>query len=119
MKTKPWAIALVVFFTFLTSAAQILYKMAAQHLSLNFMALVTNLPLILGGILYIISAILMIIAFKGGEISVLYPIIALSYVWVSLASPSLFPQDSMNQTKWFGILFIIGGVTFIGVGSQK
>ena len=119
MKTKPWAIALVIFFTFITSAAQILYKMAAQQLSFNFIALITNLPLILGGILYIISAVLMIIAFKGGEISVLYPIIALSYIWVSIASPRFFPQDSMNQIKWFGILFIIGGVTFIGIGSQK
>ena len=119
MKTKPWAIALVIFFTFLTSTAQILYKMAATQLALDLIALITNWPLILGAVLYIISAILMILSFKGGEISVLYPIIALSFVWVSLASPRFFPQDSMNPTKWFGILFIIGGVTSVGIGSKK
>ena len=119
MKTKPWAIALVILFTFFTSAAQILLKMASEQLAFDFMALITNWPLIVGGILYLLSAALMILAFRGGEISVLYPIIALSFVWVSLASPRFFPQDSMNPTKWFGILFIMGGITFIGIGSQK
>lgn len=119
MATKPWAIALVIFLTFITAAAQILYKMAAERLVFDVLGLLTNWPLILGGILYIISAVLMLVAFRGGELSVLYPIIALSYVWVSVLSPRFFPQDTMNPIKWLGILFIIGGVTFIGGGSQK
>lgn len=119
MKTKPWAIALVFFFTFLTSAAQILYKMAAGRLVFDLMGLLTNWPLILGGVLYIVSAILMIISFKGGELSVLYPLIALSYVWVSLLSPIFFPQDSMNPLKWGGVFVILLGVSFIGVASTK
>ncbi len=119
MKTKPWAIALVIFFTFLTSVAQILYKMAALRLEPNLLALLTNWPLIIGGFLYIISAALMVISFRGGEISVLYPLIALSYVWVSLAAPKVFLTDTMNQMKWFGVAAIVVGVSFIGVGSQK
>ncbi len=119
MATKPWAIALVIFFTFLTSAAQIMYKMAADRLTTNPAELLTNWPLLVGAVLYLISAALMMISFSGGEISVLYPIIALSYVWVSLLSPIFFPSDSMNTLKWFGIAFIIGGVASIGVGSQK
>ncbi len=119
MATQRWAIALVLFFTFLTSAAQILYKFAANQLVLTPIGLLTNGYLIGGIVLYVISAILLTIALKGGELSVLYPLIALSYVWVSLISPRLFPTDSMNTLKWVGILFIIGGVGFIGAGSQK
>lgn len=119
MKTKPWAIALVFFFTFMTSAAQILYKMAAERLVFDVIGILTNWPLILGAILYIISAILMMISFKGGELSVLYPFIALSYVWVSLASPMFFPGDSMNPLKWIGVFVILFGVSFVGVGSTK
>ncbi|MBS1267245.1 MAG: 4-amino-4-deoxy-L-arabinose-phosphoundecaprenol flippase subunit ArnE [Candidatus Woesearchaeota archaeon] len=119
MKTKPWAIALVIFFTFLTSVAQILYKMAALRLEFSFIGLITNWPLILGGVLYLVSAALMVISFKGGELSVLYPLIALSYVWVSLISPKVFPTDSISKLKWAGIAIIIIGVSLIGVGSQK
>ena len=119
MKTKLWAIALVFFFTFLTSAAQILYKMAAERLVFDAIGLLTNWPLIIGGVLYIISAALMMISFKGGELSVLYPLIALSYVWVSLLSPLFFPSDSMNPLKWAGIIVILLGVSFVGVGSTK
>lgn len=119
MKTKPWAIALIIFLTLITTIAQILYKMAAQRLAPDPIALLTNWPLIIGGILYVISAALMIVAFKGGEISVLYPLIALSYVWVSIFSPKFFPQDSMNTIKWVGVLFIIGGVSFIGIGGTR
>jgi len=119
MKTQRWAIALVLFFTLLTSAAQIMYKLAAQRLEFSLIGLLTNWPLIAGAILYVISAILMIISLRGGELSVLYPLIALSYVWVSLVSPRIFPNDSMNTLKWIGIAFIVSGVGFIGVGSQK
>ena len=119
MKTKPWAIALVLIVTLIASIAQILFKMAAQQLAFNPIALITNWPLIISAVLYIIMAILMIISFKGGEISVLYPIIALSYVWVSIASPIFFPQDSMNTIKWLGILFIITGIAFVGIGGRK
>jgi len=118
MKTKPWAIALVILFTFLMSAAQILYKIGAQRLAFN-LTILTNWPLIIGIILYGISAILMIISFKGGEISVLYPILALTYVWVSLLIPHFIPGDTMNPTKWLGIILILSGVSSIGIGGGK
>lgn len=119
MKTKPWAIALVIFFTFITSLGQILLKMASARLSANPLELLTNWPLILGGIVYLIAAALMLISFKGGELSVLYPIISLSYVWVSIAAPLVFPSESMNSLKWIGIVFIMGGVSFIGIGGTR
>ena len=61
----------------------------------------------------------MIIAFKGGELSVLYPIIATSYVWVSIASPFFFETDYMTTSKWIGVFVIIGGISLIGWGAKK
>jgi multidrug transporter EmrE-like cation transporter len=119
MATKTWAIALILFMTLITSTAQVLYKLAAQQFSFSVVGILLNWPLIIGGILYMISSVMMIIAFKGGDISVLYPLIALSYVWVSLLSPMVFPQDTMNPTKWLGIAFILGGVSLIGLSSRK
>jgi multidrug transporter EmrE-like cation transporter len=49
---------------------------------------------------------------------VLYPIIALTYVWVTILSPMLFP-DTINLYKVIGVGFIVGGVSLIGVGSRR
>ena len=118
MATKLFAILLVLFSTLITSTAQIFYKFASQTLSFNLVSIITNTALIIGLILYGIAAIFYILALKYGELSVLFPIIATSYIWVALASPRFFPTDSMNIIKWFAIAFIAIGVIFIGVGSN-
>ena len=118
MPTKTFAIILVLLSTLLTSSAQIFYKFASQTLSFNLISVITNTALIIGLILYGIAAVMYIIALKYGELSVLFPIIATSYIWVSLASPRFFATDSMNLIKWFAITFIAIGVIFIGVGSR-
>ena len=68
--------------------------------------------------MYGFGAVLLIIALRNGELSVIYPIIATSYIWVSLLSPRFFSTDFMNATKWGGIFVIIVGVTFVGIGGR-
>ncbi len=119
MKTKLWAIFLVLFCTLLTSSAQIFYKLGVKSLSLNLFSLITNYYLIFGLILYFIGAILLILALKNGELSVLYPLVATSYIWVSLLSPRFFATDSMNLMKWIGVFIIISGVSLVGIGGRN
>lgn len=118
MKTKLWAIILMVFVTLLTSIAQILYKLGVDKLEFDIISIITNYPIIMGIALYVIGAVLMIISFKGGEVSVLYPIIATSYIWVSLLS-SFFFNEIINIIRWAGIFVIFIGITFVGLGSKK
>ncbi len=118
MATKLWAIGLMFFTTFLTSSAQIFYKKASEILVLNLLALITNYYLIIGMILYAIGGILMIISFRGGEVSVLYPILATSYIWVSFLS-IFFLNETMNVFKWLGVFVIFFGIVLIGYGSKK
>ena len=75
-----------------------------------------NWKLILGGSIYIISGVITIIAFKGGELSVLYPLVATIYIWTLIFS-IFFLKEKMNIYKWLGILAIVLGVIFIGLGS--
>ena len=117
MKTKWWAFSLMVLCTLLTSTAQIFYKKGAADLSFNIASLATNYNLIAGMIIYIVGAFLMITAFRGGEVTVLYPIIATSYVWVSISS-IFFLGESMNLLKWLGIITIIAGIILVGFGSK-
>lgn len=106
------------FCTLLTSTAQFFLKRGANILELNLIALITNYYLIMGLAIYLVGAILMIAAFRGGEVSVLYPIIATSYIWVSLFSIFLL-RELMNVIKWTGVFVIIMGIFFVGLGSKK
>ncbi len=117
-KTAWWAMALVLVVTIFTSAAQAFYKAGVDRgLSLDLHALITNYPLIVGIALYGVGAVLLLISLRHGELSVLYPIVSLSYIWVSLIAAHYF-NEPMNIYKWLGVLAIIAGVSFIGKGSE-
>ena len=117
MVTKLWAMLLVLFTTLLTSSAQILWKIGSATLNFNIIGILTNPFIIVGVLLYIIGGVLLIISFRGGEVSVLYPIIAMSYIWVSLMSVK-FLRETINGWKGIGIILIIFGIVAIGYGSK-
>jgi len=117
MKTKLWAIILMIVCTLFTSTAQILYKMGADRLNFDIVSIITNWQLILGMTFYGLGAVLVIIALKGGEVSVLYPIVTSSYIWVSIGSVYFF-REKMNSFKWIGILLIILGIIMITIGQR-
>ena len=116
MATELWAIGLVVLATLVGSFGPILLKKASEKKLSKISALMTNYHLFGGVSLYAIGTLLFIPALKGGELSILYPFVALSYVWVSLLSVR-FLGEKMNLVKWVGIACIIIGVSLIGVGS--
>lgn len=70
----------------------------------------------MGIIFYALSAIIFIPALKGGELSVLYPFIALAYVWVAFLSKWILKEE-VTSMKWIGILLILVGVSLIGLVS--
>jgi len=118
MSTKLWAMGIVLGSTFLTSTAQLFWKFGAEKLEFNILSIVTNVNIFVGILLYVVGGILLIISFRGGEVSVLYPIFATSYIWVSFLS-IYFLDEVMNLFKWLGILVIISGIVLIGYGSKK
>ena len=61
--------------------------------------------------------ILVIIALRGGEVTVLYPIITSSYIWVTLGS-SYFFGETIGILKIAGISLIILGILFITFGAK-
>lgn len=117
MATKLWAALLVLFTTFLTSSAQLLWKKGSAALAFNIPSIAANYYIIGGILLYVVGGTLLIISFRGGEVSVLYPIIATSYIWVSFLS-IIFLGEIMNLYKWIGVAAIIAGIISIGYGSK-
>lgn len=116
MATQLWSIGLVISATLVGAFGPILLKKASAMRLSKVSSLATNYPLFGGVALYAAGTLIFIPALKGGDLSVLYPFVALSYIWVSLLSVK-FLGEKMNRLKWIGIALIIIGVTFIGIGS--
>ena len=78
----------------------------------------TSIPLMGGLSLYGHSTLLLVLALRDGELSMLYPVIALTYVWVTLLSFLIF-HDRVNPFKLLGIVTIVTGVGILGRGQRK
>ena len=113
------AILLVCLCTLTGAAAQILIKYGTNHVTQpGLWGYIRNLPLLAGLFLYGVNTVLMVMALRHGHLSVLYPIIALTYVWVTILSPMFF-VDHLNVFKGVGVTLIVGGVSLIGIGSRQ
>jgi multidrug transporter EmrE-like cation transporter len=114
---------LILLCTVVGAAAQVLMREGANYLPAAgsegmALSLLTNWPLLGGYACLGLNTGLLVLALRKGQLSVLYPIIALTYVWVAILSPMFF-EDSMNAFKVTGIAFIVGGVSLIGFGSRQ
>lgn len=116
MATELWAIGLVIIATLIGAFGPILLKKASARKLSKISSLVKNYYLFGGISLYALGTVLFIPALRGGDLSILYPFVSVTYIWVSLLSVK-FLGEKMNKHKWFGIALIIVGVTFIGIGS--
>jgi len=115
MNFKLIAVLIVFFATLINGLGQIFWKFGANQLS----DLGAATPLIFMGFLfYGVGAVSFLWALKHLDLSYVYPLVALTYVWVSLMSPIFF-DDAMSIIKWAGIGLIIIGVAFIGIGGDS
>ena len=110
---------MVVLFTVLSATAQALMKLGANRLGQQPtpVGVLTDLPLLAGLSLYGLGAILMVLALRHGELSLLYPMISLSYVWVAILSVILF-HETLTALRIAGIVVIITGVGILGCGTR-
>ncbi len=110
---------LMILSTLFTSVGQLLWKAGAAKINFLQLGSFFNLPFLLGTISYLLGILLVLLAFKNGDLSLLYPIMAASYVWVSIASPFFFQADQMNLYKWLGVAVIIFSIILLGWGCSK
>jgi uncharacterized membrane protein len=109
-------ILLTVFSTLIGSVGALSLKFASKYVHRNPLKVLKRPILYIGIGFYGISALIFVFALKFGDLSALYPVAALSYIWISLLSMK-FLKEKMNDVKWFGILLILIGVVLIGLGA--
>jgi len=102
----------------MTTVAQLSFKLGSSSISFSLGSFILNPYIIVGFATYAVAAILLTVALKFGELSLLYPVWSLSFVWITLAS-MLFLNESVSIQNWIGIAFVIGGISFIGFGARN
>ena len=116
------AVLIIIAGTFLVAVAQMLIKSGANRLGHADMigtaiGILTIPSLFAGYCLYAIFAAMMIYALRHGELSVLFPLISLGFVWVTILSVLIF-HETMSPLKGLGIAIIVAGVATLGRGGS-
>jgi len=103
-----------IFLAFLSSIVAALggfiFKLASSKLKIK--TFYKNYNLYIGGILFFLAAFIYIIALKSGELNILYPITAFTYVWSTVLAKK-YLKEKINPWKISGILLIIFGTAII------
>jgi drug/metabolite transporter (DMT)-like permease len=103
---------------FIGSIGQLEFKRGADNLQFDIKLLATNYHLILGVLVYFVSTVLYVYALNKEQLSILYPIIATSYIWTTIFS-KIFLKETVGLTSWVGVFFILLGVTLIATQAGR
>jgi len=109
------SILLVFFASVIGSFGAVYLKLGAARLDGSVLSFV-NSRLAIGIALYLGSSVLYALGLRGGQVSVLYPMVALGYIWTILWS-KLFFQEALTRNKCLGLALILLGVLCVGLGS--
>lgn len=115
MITK-WPIFIALFCALLGALGQLFLKLGSAGFQVSLAGISVGWNVLAGVGFYAMSSVLFIIALKYGNLSLLYPMIATSYIWVSLLSFFVL-HEQFSTYKIIGIVLILAGVIFIGVGG--
>jgi len=106
---------IVLLCAFLGAIGQLFFKKASDSLDYSILSIIGNKWLILGLIFYGIATMGYVFSLKYGDLSVLYPIIATSYVFVMILSWK-YLGESITYYKWLGTVGLIACVGLINYG---
>ena len=93
-------------------------KAGAGRLKFTAMDLLTNWQLIGGVLAYLASSLLFLKGMKHGELSVLYPLVAMAQIWTLLWGRLMF-KEPITRYKVIAVVLILIGVALIGFGNAQ
>lgn len=99
------------------SFGAVFLKLGAMRLNKSVWSFV-NSRLILGVGLYLGSSLIYALGVRGGQLSVLYPIVSLGYVF-TLVWSKLFFDEPLTRYKVAGLSLILVGVFLVGMGAGR
>jgi drug/metabolite transporter (DMT)-like permease len=115
MTTTPLSsIFLVLVSSFIGSFGAVYLKLGAEHMQPGIKGIVSNWRLGLGIALFLLSSVFFVMGVAQGELTILYPMVSLGYIWTLLWA-YIFFKEPFNRSKVVGLILIIGGVAVINL----
>jgi drug/metabolite transporter (DMT)-like permease len=114
--TPVSSIVLVLFASFVGSFGAVFLKLGAEHIRGGLARLVTNYWLAIGIGLYLLGSVFYMMGVAQGQLTVLYPMVSLGYIW-TIVWARLFFKEPFTKAKIGGLLMIIFGVALINFGN--
>ncbi len=106
---------LVLVASFIGSFGAVFLKLGSAKLHGGFWK-IFNLQLAIGVALFMGSSFFFVMGIRHGQLSVLYPMVSLGYVWTLVWARLLF-KEAFTRQKFVGLALILLGVSFVGMGS--
>jgi len=117
LKTPISNMLLVLLAAFIGSFGGVFLKSAAGQLHKGWHYLF-HWRMALGVGMFLISSYFFVLGIRPpGELSVLYPMVSLGYIWTLLWS-RIFFKEPLTGEKFVGLFLIVAGVFFVGLGSK-
>ena len=117
MTTPVSSILLVMGASFIGSFGSVFLKAGAGHLHRNPLSLILNWRLAAGILLFVGSSLLFIAGLRQGELTILYPMVSLGYIFTLFWS-RLFFGEPLTRNKFVGLGLITLGIVFLSLGSR-
>jgi drug/metabolite transporter (DMT)-like permease len=114
--TPASSILLVLVGSFIGSFGAVFLKLGAEHTKGSIARFLTNYWLATGIVLYLISSVFYMMGVSQGQLTVLYPMVSLGYIWAILWA-RLFFKEPFTKAKIGGLAMIIVGVALINLGN--
>jgi drug/metabolite transporter (DMT)-like permease len=106
-------VAVLIFMTMLGSLGAVCLKKSTASLT-GVVSLLWNPWFYLGGVLYVVSALMNIYLLRIMEYSVVLPLTAVTYIWTILFSKLIF-GERISWMKILAVACIIAGVVFLAM----
>ena len=114
MATPTSSIACFLAASVLGALGQFLYKSGADRATEGILSYLWNTRILGGVACYVAVMVLFVAAFKrGGELTVLYPVYASTFVWASLIALWAFGTP-IKPVNVLGMACLIAGMYFMG-----
>jgi len=117
LKTPLSSILLVLFASFVGSFGTVFLKSGADKLERTVRGVLTNWRLPVGILIYLTSFAMYTAAVKTGELTILYPMVSLGYLWTLIWSRLIF-KEPLTRNKFIGIGMILFGVVVLNLGNR-
>lgn len=117
MKTPISSMVLVFIGSFIGSFGMVFLKSGSHKLNRAWKSWIFNWDLIAGVAAFGLSSFFFVLGVRKGELSILYPMVSLGYIWTLLWA-KLFFGEPLTANKFVGLGLILAGTVFLGLGNH-